>query len=396
MKVALIGNMNNNNFSIMRYFRDFGINAHLILFKDDITKNQSHFKPEFDTWNIAKWSPYIHYINFNSYHAALFYPAFLLKKYFKGYDILISTGISPVILNKCGINVDIYYPYGVGIEGIGDQLTRKNWKGKPFITRIVRSILRRLKISAIKKANTCLNNEMNMTKKTFDELDIPFERVSIPMVYNKENIKKKKLSELRLKINRYKYKFFCHVSHIPTKDNMPMIEGFAKFVHSQKSKDCVLVLLEYGLQNSIEITKKRLKDLGVEDNVLWLSKKSRKELMLLLDSIDFGFSEFDGLIWGGTGWEFLSKGVPFFHFIDMNSEDFEREFNTPMPSIINTNSSDEIYYHLIKFTENPHLYKKRGIEMKDWFEQYGGIGLAKKWKNIILKIYQEKQSIESN
>ena len=33
MKVALIGNMNNNNFSIMRYFRDLGIDAHLILFK---------------------------------------------------------------------------------------------------------------------------------------------------------------------------------------------------------------------------------------------------------------------------------------------------------------------------------------------------------------------------
>ena len=193
-------------------------------------------------------------------------------------------------------------------------MSRKNWEGKSFVTRKVRSILRRLKISAIKKANTCLNSEMTLTKQTFDELDISFKKVSIPMVYNKEEIKnnKGKLSELKFKINSYKYKLFCHVSIMPTKDNLPMIEGVAKFVNSQKPKDCILVLLEYGLPRSIELTKRRLKDLGIADSVLWLPKKSRKELMFLIDGIDFGFGEFQGRFWGGTGWEFISKGIPFF------------------------------------------------------------------------------------
>ena len=398
MRVALIGNMNNNNFSIMRYFRDLGIDAHLILFKDDVTKSQSHFKPEFDTWEIEKWKPYIHYVNFKSFYAALLYPAFLLKKYFKGYDILISTGISPVILNKYGLEIDVFYPYATGIEGVGDQSARERWANKPFYKRVMYSHLRKLKISAIKKTTVCLNSEMTLTKQTFDELGIPFQKISIPMVYNKGKINKvnENLIELKQQIDNYKYKLFCHVSQLPHKNNLPMIEGVAKFIHSQKTNDCVLVLLEYGLPSAIELTKKRLQDLGVADSVLWLSKKSRKELMFLLEGIDFGFGEFQGRFWGGTGWEFLSKGVPFFHFINMSAEEFEREFNTPMPPVINTNSSDEIYRHLTKFSENPDVYKKRGAENKDWFENYGGIGLAKVWRDIILKIYEEKQLNETN
>tara|TARA_B110000027_G_scaffold132740_1_gene159558 strand:- start:655 stop:1857 length:1203 start_codon:yes stop_codon:yes gene_type:complete len=400
MKVALIGNMNNNNFSVMRYFRDFGIDAHLILFKDDIIKSQSHFKPEFDTWDIAKWSPYIHYVNFNSYYAALFCPAFLLKKHFKGYDILISTGNSPVILNKCRIGIDVFYPYGEGIEGVGDPISREKWINLPFIKRVMYSQLRRLKISAIKKAYTCLNSDLYLTKETFDELDIPFQKISVPMVYNKDlrniKIRNENIWNLKKKINSYKYKLFCHVSQLPVKNNLPMIEGFAKFALSQKTKDCVLILTEYGSLESINLTKEKLKILGVIDRVIWLKKTTRRELMCLLDEVDFGFSEFEGTMWGGTGWEFLASGVPFFHYINKTSEEFEIDNNTPIPPIINTNSSEEIYQHLKNYSKNPNPYKKRGAEMKDWFEKYGGIGLAKIWKDIILKIYQEKQINESN
>ena len=278
MKVALIGNMNNNNFSIMRYFRDLGVDAHLILFKNDVTKSQTHFKPEFDTWEIEKWNPYIHYINFTSHYAALFYPAFLLKKYFIGYDILISCGHSPVILNKCGIKIDIYYPTGVGIEGVGDKASREGLKHLTFIKRFMSSKLRKLKISAIRKAKICLNSELSLTKQTFDELNIPFQKISIPMVYNREKStsSSEKLIKIKQKINSYKYKFICHVSHLPTKNKLPMLEGFAKFAFSQKENDCLLILFEYGTHSQIELTKQRIKKLGVENRVLWLSKKTRK------------------------------------------------------------------------------------------------------------------------
>ena len=60
MKIALIGNMNNNNFSIMRYFRDLGADAHLLIYSNDGVGSLSHFTPESDTFNIEKWQAFIH------------------------------------------------------------------------------------------------------------------------------------------------------------------------------------------------------------------------------------------------------------------------------------------------------------------------------------------------
>ena len=60
MKIAVVGNMNNNGFALMRYFRDLGADAHLLLNANDGTGDLSHFRPDSDTWNISAWSPFIH------------------------------------------------------------------------------------------------------------------------------------------------------------------------------------------------------------------------------------------------------------------------------------------------------------------------------------------------
>ena len=389
MRVAFIGNMNNNNFSIMRYFRDSGIDAHLLLFKDDITKSQSHFKPEFDTWELDKWSDCIHYIGIRSYVALMLFPAFLLRRYFIDYDIFICSGNIPSILRKCNLKAHIYYPYGVGIEGVGDPFARSNWLEHSVSSRILNKWLRRKKILALKKVSLCLNSEMTLTKQTFDEIGIPFQRISIPMVYNKGSVPCaiSSLDEFQNKVQAYKFKFFSHVSHVNLKNKRPMISGFAKFLERNGIYEAVLILLEYGTLESINETKKMINDYGISDHVLWLEKKSRKELLQVINDMDMGFSEFEGMMWGGTGWEFLSMGVPFFHFIDSTEEEFKIEQNVPMPPIINTASAENICEHLTRFSHDPELYREKGRQMKGWFEEYGGKGLAEKWIGLVQQIY---------
>lgn len=46
MKIGLIGNMNNNNFALMRYFRDLGADAHLLLYANDGQGSLSNFRAE--------------------------------------------------------------------------------------------------------------------------------------------------------------------------------------------------------------------------------------------------------------------------------------------------------------------------------------------------------------
>ena len=59
MKVALIGNMNNNNFAMLRYFRDLGLDAHLFLFEEDGRFASAHFAHTSDTHFVQKYAAHI-------------------------------------------------------------------------------------------------------------------------------------------------------------------------------------------------------------------------------------------------------------------------------------------------------------------------------------------------
>ena len=147
MKIALIGNMNNNNFALMRYFRILGADAHLLLYSNDGKRELSHFKPECDTWDIEKWQPYIHQTNIPNIPAAglcfplswlvAFRSIFLtllgyqgewnlpvsnreIKKSYIGYDRYIGSGIAPATFARASLILDIFYPYAIGIEFFSD------------------------------------------------------------------------------------------------------------------------------------------------------------------------------------------------------------------------------------------------------------------------------------
>ena len=61
MRVALLGNTCNNNFALMRYLRDLGVDAHLLLYSNEgIEGNNIHYSPEYDTFHFNKWKVYIH------------------------------------------------------------------------------------------------------------------------------------------------------------------------------------------------------------------------------------------------------------------------------------------------------------------------------------------------
>ena len=137
IKIALIGNMNNNNFALMRYFLDLGADVDLLLFADDGRGSLAHFHPSCDTWYIKKYKKHIKYlgapnrfvsiigndfpwiiyfwlkylINFFSKkkQATVFHPPNnkKIKKILSNYQIIIGSGIVPSLLQKLDIKLDI-------------------------------------------------------------------------------------------------------------------------------------------------------------------------------------------------------------------------------------------------------------------------------------------------
>ena len=112
MRVALLGNTCNNNFALMRYLRDLGVDAHLLLYSNEgIEGNNIHYSPEYDTFHFNKWKVYIHRLPvMNGIESIVgrldkmrMPPSkTFLKSAFQGYDCYIGSGISPGIFARMG------------------------------------------------------------------------------------------------------------------------------------------------------------------------------------------------------------------------------------------------------------------------------------------------------
>lgn len=425
MKIGLIGNMNNNNFALMRYFRDLGADAHLLLYSNDGQGSLSHFKPEADTWEIEKWRPYIHQTSIpNAPIAALQPPLSWLsslysmtrwvlqqrnpwlrpisknniEKTFSDYDVLIGSGIAPSLLEKIGRRLDIFYPYSIGIEFYNNAA----FKPTSPLHRLAYSYIRKLQAHGIHNARHCLNSEMSTTKNSFDEIGCPFKTLAIPMVYNRENLKKSDTlqrfhkvthqlasSDLslfccsRMLFKKSKYYSDQEWSSV-TKNSDWLFYGLSQFIHDHPEAKPLLVVIEYG--PDVEYAKQLVKSLGINQYVVWLPKMLRKEIMFLLDLCDIGVGEFYtdyGVLWGGTGWEILARGKPLLQSFNYTDVDFTKKFGYSAPPILDVKSPEDIAIHLSNIYKNEHQLANIGEASARWFDSHNGINLAKKWLELI-------------
>ena len=375
----------------MRYLVDLGIDAHLLLYNNE----QKHFLPENDTWEIEKWKDRIHALRLDSYgKASLYLTKNQIRNDLRGYDIYIGNGFAPGYFFKIKKHLDLFLPYGNYVEGLSKG------KSKNPIKSLMKSYLRRQQIKGLDFFTSFASSIGNTTRKVLNQFNCKVLSLGIPMVYNKETdgYTQTETTEIIDLLRESDITIFSHVSHIwknipnwwdkGIKSNNILIEGFAKYKQLTE-KDAKLVLLEYG--SDVKHSKNLIESLGIKDSVIWLKKMSRKEIMLLMDHVDIGGGELGGEIWGGTGWEFMAKGIPFFQSVDIPPENFEKDAKIPFPSFVNVNTPEAICEHLFKYEKNPNVYKDIGKKLKAWFDEFSGVGLALKYRDLIFQLYKEKE-----
>lgn len=438
MKIGLIGNMNNNNFAIMRYFRDLGADAHLLLYKGDGTRTLEHFRPENDTWDYDKWLPYIHRTEVDNGPFAILgnperlifpFPPLCYFKYlakmilgrpdrrilppsqselyaaYSGYDRYIGSGLSPAILQRIGLSLDIFYPYATGIEFLGSYEFNNHLHNGSYLLRQTLKKIAVAQLKGIKAARYCLNAEMSTTREVFQQHGIHFLPLAIPMVYNREpdlhrELLPDHLARIEKEIASFDFTIIMHARLLwrkqkdftptqwltITKNNDWMLLGFKNFLAARPLLKCRLLILEYG--PDVEATKAYCAELGIEPQVRWLPKMPRRELMRLITACDIGVGEFyrdHGIMWGGTGWEVLAAGKPLLQSFRFNEGEFESIFGYPPPPMLPVNSPDCITRHLIDMADHPEKRQAIGQGAKDWFNRYNGIGLAQQWLDLLHK-----------
>ena len=108
LKVALIGNMNNNNFVLLRYLLDQGIDVNLLILKNE----PAHFSPSSDTNEIEKYNDKIKIVRWGDRKDWFSVSGKEINNDLKLYDFLIGTDLAPAFCGRAKRNLDIFVPHG--------------------------------------------------------------------------------------------------------------------------------------------------------------------------------------------------------------------------------------------------------------------------------------------
>lgn len=401
-RVALIGNMNNNFFSLLRYLLDRNIDAYLLLFNNELDQ----FQPESDTWFIEKYKKRIVKINIGNPFSEL-HKKKKIQKIFSRYDMFIGCGYAPYYASLCKIKLDIFIPYGSDLYELPfntrfEQQLSKPAKGffKSLLLYTLNLFVSYHQQKGIRDAKFVITTNILPTfRDAIKKLEISVLDVGVPIVYNEEincldklslsfieNIKK--ISDHDFVIcsqsRQYWYTLIDTAQIDNLKRNDLLIKGFAKFLKQTNAK-ARLLLFEYG--PDVKYSKLLIENEQIKDRVIWFGKTTRKEILYLFSKyVHIGADQFLSGYFGGTGYEILSQGKPLMTTITLSNNEYTVQTGKSFPPIINVSSENEIADKLQYYYYNREKLNDLSKDSLDWFEA----NLGNKLADFFVKKFFEK------
>lgn len=248
VKVALMGNMNNNFFVLQRYLIDEGIDCHLFVLPDE----PEHFLPENDSWNENVSNLYTR-LNWGRVTEFSSVSIDEIRNELAGYSNFIACGASIAFLEKAGIDIDIIIPYGSDLYSLPFSYPKNplKWINKYQFNQSI--------ISGIKKSRSISladNSEKLLTPLRRFDFKGKVIHSGVPMVYTENgSIKKskyfKEFSSIREGNDLIIFHHSRHVwkttsDPIAVKRNDKLIKAISKCVKETNTK-IALITLEYGV-----------------------------------------------------------------------------------------------------------------------------------------------------
>lgn len=428
-RVAIWGNMNNMGFSLLRYFRDLGADAYLYPYSNDGHGPSSHFSPEADTWDFDRWKDFIVDLPFpDAQISALDAPIswalamksglrslsrlslpdlfpvtrYRLRRIVANSDYILGSGIAPAVLQRIGRNLDIFAPYANQIEYMSSFDFEGAQSSNSSLGARVNRLVRKRQVEGVRSARNILSFELELNGHVLEEVDRKAEALAIPMVYVEKGLPNaapsSHLAQIYSRIKESDYSILHHARllwskpdhvsdaqwRLESKNSHWIFHSFSDLIQRRPHAKPLLIVVEYG--PDVAKTKQLAQSLGISDHVLWVKVMPRREVMWLLTKVDVGVGEFyesRGMIWGGTGWEAMAMGRPLiqgFHFID---GEFKASFGYNEPPFLKVRGPDDVTRHLLYVMDDRVAGTRIGQASRSWFDTNNGMGLARKWLNLI-------------
>lgn len=406
-KVALIGGMNNNLFSLLRYLEELGWSCDLFLFSNEL----DHFKPSFDEWDMETYVGKIQYLPFpDGISLRAFTNAIFRKNIlnFDSYDIILGCGYSALYSVLFRFKVDIFFPYGSDLYDATKPrkiLSRKSVIG--VAKNLVFNFGAYVQRQGLRRSGLCW---MLSDAKSYDTVEILRQikqvKLPTPIVFNRSKVADPQIDDLLksyvdlAKLRRFKFVVASQARHLWTKHNDRahhadlkfnniLIKGFADFLRTSSSrKTSSLMLFDYG--EDVASSKKYIKELDIEDNVLWVKKMPRKYILYILEHFaSVGADQFGAGSLGGSAYEILSCKKSLLTYLDEDQFEenaFKKDIFSGRAGIFNCKSSETLSQHLVDLYSNEHLLFDAGQCAGKFFDKYLGVNAAKEISQRMEKI----------
>lgn len=398
-KIALIGNMNNNHFAILRYLVNFQIDAHLFLFKSEI----NHFLPENDTWEIDRYKCRIHNLECGIPMKDIFLFNFLEFRKFRKYNIIIGCGLSPFYMALLGMKLDIFIPYGSDLYEAPFHKFKLD-SPKNLVHEIFGQIfLRRFQKMGIRLSRKIVVFDFAKTYAfAISKLCVNIQKLHIPMVFLENDtfvvFPQTLLDKLsRIKNNfvimqhsrQYWYSSIDSAIAEDMKHNSLLIQAISKLVE-KGHHNIRCIFSEYG--PDFNRSKELIQNLGLDEYFVWLPKISRKFLLKILkDYVDIGADQFGGSYFGGTGYEVLACGKPLMNSVNIDPKKYEEITGVDFPPIINVSTPEEIAEKISFYMGAPEALASLAQRSKLWFDKNCGVGLIDDYLEMFNEVVDEKR-----
>ena len=378
MKIACIFNMNSNMFTIVRFLRDKGFDAHLLLVNED-----DHFLPVADTFT-DEYKAYTHQLDWwpkESLPDGKFtnVTKSRIKKDLEDYTILIGCGFAPAFVTYGGRTLDIYIPYGSDLYEVPFQ---KVWPAKKDT---INNLYPKLQHTGIENARYVVFDYTKEQEPVFKKFNLKGKRQFVfPPVfytrdYSKERIAgfyhvssiypvvKKLRDENDLLIFQHSRQSWKNPGdEFSNKRNDILIRAYSSFVKANPGIRSKLILLQYG--PDVEESKTLIADLGITSQVFWLPKSYRKELFVAISLCDLGVAELGmSFLMYGTVGEFMAMELPFIHNCDVN--DYTGKYPTLYP-VNHAYSEETLLAHFQAYVQDKEAYLDRARVSRAWFMKY--------------------------
>jgi hypothetical protein len=417
-KIAILGNMNNNGASLLRYFRDEGYEAFLFPFFNDGKGSLEHFLPENESSDSREWLNYIRYSEISNWPHQLL-PLFFAKLYLyiyiclkkvtngnillsystpekiralvHGFDTVITSGYGAAILWRAGIHNFVYFPYCIGIEGV-ERTFAPPWRR--LISRLSFEFARPLQIAGLRRAiKVFLIDNLAGYNAVKYKIDHKFKL--FPIVYVPKKIASPMTNypkEILNRLNGYSLKVFSFSRIIYTNKSLK------KYGEISKNNDWILtclkkcvsrveeipsikfLIVEYG--PDVQSFKESASELGLSSYFEWIPIQNKTNLFALMSGIDVCFGEFiqnTKTLFGSAGWEAIAHSKPLVNSFNYEFGEFEELFGLPeipMVKIRTENDLEDFFYSAITGRVN---LQEIGKEAKVWFNSYNSHALAREW-----------------